>query len=175
MTSADSIFTLAALVDRLGHQKCGDLEKVLTLVQSYSGNDWKGYVSHDDRLPYTRNLIYQNEAYTLMLLCWRPSAASPCHDHNGSECIMKLMQGKLTESRFKAGVLVTTHMTPGQVIHINDEKGVHSMANLSNTLAHSLHLYMPPYDTCRIVDRHNNQLSICKISFHNQGRVKSKL
>ena len=47
----------------------------------------------------------QNEAdLTIMLqliLVWTPGKESPVHDHAGSHCVMKVLQGSLKETRYR--------------------------------------------------------------------------
>ena len=44
----------------------------------------------------------------------------------------------------------TRKLISGDVIHIRDNISVHSMSNVSNAGAVTLHLYTPPYDTTEI-------------------------
>ncbi len=41
-----------------------------------------------------------NGKYNLLLLCWGQQQASPIHDHAGAHCILKVMDGQLTETRY---------------------------------------------------------------------------
>ncbi len=43
----------------------------------------KGTWSQDH---YTRNCIFENENFELILLCWEAGQATPVHDHGGEEC-----------------------------------------------------------------------------------------
>lgn len=36
-----------------------------------------------------------------LILVWTPGKASPIHDHAGSHCVMKILQGSLKETQFK--------------------------------------------------------------------------
>ena len=36
-----------------------------------------------------------------LILVWTPGRESPIHDHAGSHCVMKVLQGTLKETRFK--------------------------------------------------------------------------
>ncbi len=36
-----------------------------------------------------------------LILVWTPGKESPVHDHAGSHCVMKVLQGSLKETRFK--------------------------------------------------------------------------
>src|SRR5687768_7197153 len=35
---------------------------------------------------YTRNLVYRNDCFELLLLCWDAGSRSPIHGHSGQRC-----------------------------------------------------------------------------------------
>jgi len=43
------------------------------------------YVRYEDGR-YTRNCVYRNGIFELLVLCWAPGARSPIHDHGGNRC-----------------------------------------------------------------------------------------
>jgi cysteine dioxygenase len=81
---------------------------------------------------------------------------SPIHDHAGSSCWVKVLQGELREVRYKVGgatdaPVVTSDVTvPTEgVAYINDTMGVHAMGNPhSDQTTVTLHIYAPPYSVC---------------------------
>lgn len=77
-------------------------EELTELINSYEleTNDWKDFV-HFDKNKYTRNLIGlgKEERFGLMILAWGPGQKSPIHDHDGSHCIMRVLEGTLIEAR----------------------------------------------------------------------------
>ena len=44
---------------------------------------------------YTRNLIFKNDLFELMTLCWEVGQASNIHNHWGQNCWMAVPSGKL--------------------------------------------------------------------------------
>lgn len=55
-----------------GHQNV-DKEKITKIMsRDIDFNDLKAYVMMDPAKNYTRNLIYENKYYALILLCWNP-------------------------------------------------------------------------------------------------------
>ena len=51
---------------------------------------------------YTRNLVDTgNEKYNLMALCWGEGHGSSIHDHSGSHCFVKMLDGSLKETLFE--------------------------------------------------------------------------
>lgn len=41
-----------------------------------------------------------NGKFNLMILCWGPGHGSAIHDHADSHCLMKMLDGKLSEVRY---------------------------------------------------------------------------
>lgn len=133
---------------------------------------WRKYC-FGDALRYTRNLVDDgNGKYNLLLLCWQPTQCSPVHDHAGSHCLLKVMHGRLQETRYewpstggKHAAPVTSlqqeqlqltrqfEMQAGEVAYMHDTLGLHCVGNPApvdgGEMAVSLHLYSPPIDTCR--------------------------
>ena len=50
---------------------------------------------------YTRNCIFENEKFELILLCWEKDQITPIHDHGGEECWVKVINGTLKETLYK--------------------------------------------------------------------------
>src|SRR5690349_22797298 len=44
---------------------------------------------------YTRNLIYRDDLFELLALCWDPHTDSPIHNHSGQLCWLSIQQGAL--------------------------------------------------------------------------------
>jgi len=96
---------LQQLVEALQEEleKGKDLNRLYNIMMSYdaSGNEWKRYEYWDDKKKYTRNLIAEiPDCFGLMLLCWNSEKASPIHNHAGSECFMKVLQGSIMERQY---------------------------------------------------------------------------
>lgn len=154
------------------------LATIQQYMQEYDSEDWKTFALYDEKTPYTRNLIHSvPKLFSLMTLCWNPNSSSPCHDHSGSECFMRLVQGQLSESRVQlpSKNVNTTQMKIGDVSYINDSIGFHSVTNPSKTnKACSLHLYIPPYQSCRCWNQNlpSSTPTLRNITFHS---IPSKL
>ncbi|ORZ11862.1 RmlC-like cupin domain-containing protein [Absidia repens] len=165
-----------------------DHNEIISLMEKYGSNvqDWEKYTLFDRSRPYTRNLIDDgNGKFNLMILAWSEERHSPIHDHAGSHCIMKVLDGHLQETLYEypskvvedntvSNVDITadtsedtqvsttyssnhplqvtkdTILQPNQVAYIHDKIGLHRIANPSGANgAVSLHLYTPPYKTCK--------------------------
>ncbi|CAL4068368.1 unnamed protein product, partial [Meganyctiphanes norvegica] len=163
-----------------------DLEYVNKLMESYKAGDWEKYTSWDQK-KYKRILLDEgNGKFNLMMVCWGPSQTSPIHDHAGAHCFLKVLEGQLEEVRYQnpkeisnvqdvngssvedTGMVVKSKdvLDVNQVGYINDDLGLHSEGNTSNTQgAVSLHLYMPPFDECSTFDELTSRRTKCKINF----------
>eukprot|EP00747_Dinoflagellata_sp_TGD_P223785 gnl/TRDRNA2_/TRDRNA2_95541_c0_seq1.p1 gnl/TRDRNA2_/TRDRNA2_95541_c0~~gnl/TRDRNA2_/TRDRNA2_95541_c0_seq1.p1 ORF type:complete len:536 (-),score=65.90 gnl/TRDRNA2_/TRDRNA2_95541_c0_seq1:380-1963(-) len=92
---------------------------------------------------------------------------SPIHDHAGSSCWVKVLQGQLREVRYeycktevpnrKMKVLADQTFEQEAVAYINDTRGVHAMGNPNpNQVCVSLHVYAPPYVLCKVFDENTS-------------------
>jgi cysteine dioxygenase len=112
---------------------------------------------------YTRNCIFDDEKYELILLCWEPGQITPIHDHGGEECWVRVIEGEFREKIFKmddSGELQTIKSSTskaGDISYMVDFMGCHSLENLSSTRSMSLHLYAKPIRNCNIFDVDSNE------------------
>ncbi|KAF9101205.1 hypothetical protein BGX29_005897 [Mortierella sp. GBA35] len=80
-----------------------DVDRVKALMTNYISNedDWAKY-AHFDKGRYTRNLVDDgNGKFNLMILAWLENVGSAIHDHSGSHCLMKVLDGKLQETLYE--------------------------------------------------------------------------
>ncbi|ORY00568.1 hypothetical protein K493DRAFT_347815 [Basidiobolus meristosporus CBS 931.73] len=147
-----------------------DVKRVMQIMSNYQSNasDWQRY-AHFDKYKYTRNLVDNgNGQYNLLVLCWGEGQQSPIHDHAGSHCIVKMLDGKLTESQYhwpeeldESKLHRDSHNSKpmslrkksvcerDEVTYISDTIGLHRVSNDSPVKkAVSLHLYTPPIKVC---------------------------
>lgn len=81
--------------------KSVDVDELWKVLEDYKSNtdDWSRYAYYDLR-KYKRNLVAEYDKYNVMIICWAPGSQSCIHDHSGSHCFMKILDGELFESRF---------------------------------------------------------------------------
>jgi cysteine dioxygenase len=111
---------------------------------------------------YTRNLIYKDKRFELMILCWERGQASRIHNHADQRCWMTVPVGKLRGQNFKAieinesknyCKLEETFMydlSDCLTAKVELEEPIHQILNLPefNERAVSLHVYSKPFDSC---------------------------
>lgn len=103
------------------------------------------------RETYQRNLMHAGPAYQALVLCWRAGQRSPIHDHRGSSCGVRVIQGVATETIFgrTADGLVyptTTRELPAGSVCASQDADTHQMSNLQPAGRDliTLHIYSPP-------------------------------
>ncbi|CAK7239538.1 MAG: hypothetical protein STHCBS139747_000969 [Sporothrix thermara] len=136
-----------------------DVNHLMRLMEEYDANDegWQAYNFGDASRGYTRNLVDEgNGKSNLLVLVWSPGKGSQIHDHGNAHCLMKILRGDLTETRYAfpeknadgspQPMAVTSEKTyhENAVAYMADELGVHKMSNKGSDFAVSLHLYTPP-------------------------------
>src|ERR1700733_6599530 len=83
---------------------------------------------------YARRCVVRRENYEVLVLTWSPSQGSVAHDHSGSLCGLKVVQGSLTEQRFEQGPdgqvrkTAATRLGVGEIT-VDPGVIVHSLAN----------------------------------------------
>ncbi|PSR77993.1 RmlC-like cupin domain-containing protein [Coniella lustricola] len=133
-----------------------DVNALTRHMRTYDAREkgWVPYAMADPDLAYTRNLVDEgNGKSNLLVLVWTPGKGSPIHDHGNAHCIMKILHGSLTESRYEfpdsdkeKPMRLTSQRVheANAVAYMADELGLHKMENTGDDYAISLHLYTPP-------------------------------
>eukprot|EP01111_Echinosteliopsis_oligospora_P017996 TRINITY_DN801_c0_g1_i1.p1 TRINITY_DN801_c0_g1~~TRINITY_DN801_c0_g1_i1.p1 ORF type:complete len:212 (+),score=49.87 TRINITY_DN801_c0_g1_i1:53-637(+) len=147
---------------------CSSIQDVLGKYAVQS-EDFTDYIHFND-LHYTRNLVFLNDHFELMVLCWKEGQGSRIHSHTDSNCWMAVLDGLTEETRYvvKSGAHIKELVFPGpcpelhqidqfiskkgDVGHINDEIGLHRVSAAKGTHAITLHLYSPPIKVANILD-----------------------
>ncbi|QEH38221.1 Cysteine dioxygenase type I [Aquisphaera giovannonii] len=115
-----------------------------------SVEDLADAIGFDDRA-YRRAAIHSRPHYEAFVMCWRSGQASPIHDHHGSSCVVLVVHGEATETRYRRAA-------SGQLAPVRAESSAagavigccggctHQLANLQapgEDLV-TLHVYSPP-------------------------------
>ena len=91
---------------------------------------------------YKRNLIYRDEDFELLLLCWNKGSVTPIHHHPEKGCLMRLIQGELEETLYTDNGEFKHIRNSGDISYIDDKIALHKIIALKPSI--SLHLYSPP-------------------------------
>lgn len=111
---------------------------------------------------YTRNLIYKDERFEVMALCWEKGQVSRVHDHSDQRCWMSMVKGRLKGQNF--GIVAADFengscrleetsdfiLTDSDAAKVELEEPIHQILNLDEfeSRAISLHIYSKPFDSC---------------------------
>jgi cysteine dioxygenase len=95
--------------------------------------------------------MHEGSVYHALVLCWRAGQRSPIHDHRGSSCGVRVIEGVATETGFERtseGLIYPTHtrsLETGAVCGSYDD-GIHQVSNLQPAGRNliTLHIYSPP-------------------------------
>lgn len=173
--------TLQELIERLHELFATDrvnIEDVKAVMENYQSNedDWESFSQYDHHR-YTRNLVDEgNGRFNLMVLAWGESQGSSIHSHSDAHCFMKILDGSLRETLFawpsesekrrEMTQIGANDYDRDQVAYINDSKGLHRVENVSHTdFACSLHLYSPPFGSCKCFDQRTGKCSTSNVTF----------
>lgn len=106
------------------------------------------------RTGYQRNLLHEGPGYQALILCWRNGQRSPIHDHRGSTCGVRVLEGAAFETLFERTAqgfiypVKTVIHEPGSVCG-SEDADIHQMSNLSEDGGDlvTLHVYSPALNT----------------------------
>ncbi len=116
---------------------------------------------------YTRNLIFKNEMFECMTICWEIGQFSRIHNHRDQNCWMSAPIGRLKVQNFRVedhnAATLTCNLTPTDIYemdaahpaYVNPLQPVHQVLNLPeyNQRAVSIHVYSKPFDMCEVYYR----------------------
>jgi len=116
---------------------------------------------------YTRNLIFRNDLFECMTLCWDIGQHSRIHNHRGQNCWMSAPIGRLRIQNYRVddrdAAQGTCRIIPTELYdldaahptYVNPIEPVHEVVNLAefNQPAVSIHIYSKPFDSCEVYYR----------------------
>lgn len=111
---------------------------------------------------YTRNLIYKDDRFEMMAICWNKGQVSRIHNHWDQKCWMTVPLGKLRGQNFavvdmdeanglcKLRETETFDLSDCLAAKVELEEPIHQILNLAefDERAVSIHIYSRPYDRC---------------------------
>lgn len=161
-------------------------DAVLELCSSVqiSDSSLEPYVVFRDSF-YTRNLVYRDDLFEVMTICWQPGQKTPVHTHNGQLCWMIMQRGVLEVVDYRwlgcdhpeyqnvvgidclAGsdhikldqLQRTIATTDGPVLTADKLQTIHQLftSREEPEQAISIHVYSRPIDSCVAFDMERNQ------------------
>ena len=94
------------------------------------------YIKYDNH-KYTRHLIYKDEDFEILIMCWKPGHKAPIHGHEGEKCFMRVEKGSLLFTNYN---LISTSpldlqkidSIKGEVGYLDGPADIHSVENIYN-------------------------------------------
>ena len=135
---------------------------------------------------YTRNLIYKDERFEMMAICWNKGQVSRVHNHWDQKCWMTVPIGKLKgqnfavqeidESRGYCKLVETNEFELSDCLaaKVDLEEPIHQILNLAefDERAVSIHIYSKPYDRCLSYCRDTDTFKEVKLCYTSvDGRL----
>ncbi|HUL17267.1 MAG TPA: cysteine dioxygenase family protein [Terriglobales bacterium] len=122
---------------------------------------------------YTRNLIFKNEIFECLAICWEIGQSSRIHNHRDQNCWMSAPIGRLKVQNFRVEErnasdgscrLVPTESCEMDATHpafVNPTEPVHQVLNLPEfkQRAVTIHIYSKPFDSCEVYLREKGTYS----------------
>jgi cysteine dioxygenase len=127
---------------------------------------------------YTRNLIFRDELFEVMTICWSPGQKTAIHTHNGQLGWMTVSQGEVRTHEFRhtscnapenqnvvnidclggatelqidrVGTVVCSEGSG--MVTVDKLQTIHQIENAGTTGCVSLHVYSKPFDSCIAFD-----------------------
>lgn len=132
---------------------------------------------------YTRNLIFKNELFELVAVCWDVGQASQIHDHHEQNCWMSIPVGKLRIENFR--VVERDERTRfcrvepvdffdihrlAPAAEVDPDEPVHKVSNLPefDGRAVSLHVYSKPYNRCVVYSTAKNEYRDMELTYSSE-------
>ena len=120
-----------------------DLSNLKNIIEAYDGQDYKELIEYS-KLHYNRVVVFRNAEFEVLLLCWKPQQASGFHKHSSNGCIMKVLEGTISEERkHPRGKMEIFKHSCGTTIYMANALGTHRVFNETDSKVVSLHIYSP--------------------------------
>ena len=170
-------------------------------VREFTLQNVQDYVVHHSVLPetldkycyfskgsYTRNLIFRNDLFECMTVCWEVGQRSRIHNHRDQNCWMSAPIGQLRVQNYRVDRRDAAHGTCKIIptdtydlnathpAYVNPIEPVHEVMNLAefNQRAVSIHIYSKPFDSCEVYLREQGTYSNVPLFYTSEyGKLNS--
>ena len=122
---------------------------------------------------YARHLVHKDEDFEILIVCWQPGQKAPIHGHEGEKCWARVETGKLQFCNYS--ILSESPVDlkmDGQLVggrgFLDGPAEVHSVENVFDEPAMSLHIYAKPFDACDIYDMEKKTVDRVTLNYHSK-------
>ena len=147
------------------------------IIKSQFSNKLLDKYSHFNKKTYTRNMIYKDSNFEVLLICWSAGQMAPIHGHEGEKCWFKILSGSLEIYNYKIETIRPLKLKKMEKItastgYLDGPADIHSINNCYKNPVITLHIYAKPYDTCDIYDLKTNQIQRLKMNYYSiDGKI----
>ena len=144
----DIMNNLQELIQNLDTEiKEKEIDNALDLLnpfEAYNGEDWKKHIETQKK-QFQYAVLHQDDNFKLVLIYWYMADKSSKHGHMNGGGLMRVLAGKLQETRFwpddQEKAFGTFTYQQGDLSYIHDALALHVVENPAPIPAVSLHLY----------------------------------
>tara|TARA_B100001250_G_scaffold123945_1_gene105329 strand:+ start:587 stop:1105 length:519 start_codon:yes stop_codon:yes gene_type:complete len=147
------------------------------ILNSQFSNKLLNKYSHFNKKIYTRNMIYKDSTFEVLLICWSAGQMAPIHGHEGEKCWFKILSGSLDIYNYELETLKPLKLKKlGKITassgYLDGPADIHSINNCYKNPVITLHIYAKPYDSCDIYDLKTNQIKRLKMNYYSiDGKI----
>ncbi|MGS2725146.1 cysteine dioxygenase [Psychroserpens sp. BH13MA-6] len=160
---------LQNLIDLLSDSSKDDYSSILNNF-NFEAIDFGPFLNWSDE-KYTRNCLYRDSRFELILLCWEKGQETAVHGHDGEDCWVYLLEGQMEEVFYEMNPQKTLErlnahrVVPKQLTFMNDRLGYHKLKNIHQGKSMSLHVYAKPIDNCVYFDEKTEAFQKVSLSY----------
>lgn len=174
MTKITSITSLIETLKNCSIDEMQNIYKQLEIPES----EFEPYLLWEENT-YTRNCIFRNDDFELLVLCWDEGQKSSIHFHNNQECWLYNIIGEFKELRYdivnnKPQLSDTFTLESDRFSYMTDDMGLHQVINIHDGKSASLHLYAKPIDECKHYDEQTKSFQTSDLSYHSYNGELTK-
>jgi cysteine dioxygenase len=161
----------------------------------FTRNNVRGYMFHNaiDRKTlepylffsskrYARNLIFKNDVFECLAMCWDIGQASSIHDHNDKLGWIYLAQGRLFVQNYsieaRDPVRRTCRVVPtnsaqlsaNNTAYVDHDEAVHKVSNFAEyqQRAVSVHVYQQPLSQCEVYSLETGTFDVIQLAYTSE-------
>jgi len=141
-----------------------------------------GHYTFFSRERYTRNLIFKNDVFECLALCWEIGQSSPIHDHDNKLGWIYLASGRLFVQNYRVeerdSIRFTCRLVPTdaaelgveRAAYVDKDQAVHKVCNLPrfNQRAISVDVYQRPISRCEVYSSQSGTYEVMGLSYTSE-------
>lgn len=124
---------------KISNNKAFNSTIVRNIISNYNNDEWKEFTKKTNNIH--RNKIISNELLDIYIISWNKYYKSNTHYHTDGGCWFKVLDGKLEQLIHSNSYIYSNFLNKNDVFYIDNKIGPHSIKNIGNKHAYTLHIY----------------------------------